>query len=190
MQSDSIISALLAYSSLEEVENKYRLDIISYIQQYPDSWWQRGTLVGHVTASAWIVNCKKSSVLFLHHRKLNKWLQPGGHLDDTDFSPAHGALREAIEETGIKNLTLCNGQNMPENPPIFDVDVHPIPARGDEPAHFHYDIRYQVTIPASDNEAVLISNESLGFRWFSLDEVSREHEPSLARMAKKTLLSA
>ncbi len=190
MQSNSIISALLAYSPLEESDNQYRLDIISHIQKYPESWWQRGTLAGHVTASAWIVNREKTSVLFLHHRKLNKWLQPGGHLDDTDLSPAQGALREAIEETGIKNLSLLDWQNAPENPPIFDVDVHPIPARGDEPSHFHYDVRYEIALPASDSEAVLISNESLGFRWFSLDEISREHEPSLARMAKKTLLSA
>ena len=195
MHAETLISDLMDYSSLGEVDNQYRLDIISFMQKFPDSWWQRSTPEGHVTASAWILNREKTHVLFLHHRKLNKWLQPGGHLDETDFSPANGALREAIEETGINKLTLTN----PQKPALFDVDIHRIPARGAEPAHFHYDVRYLLNLPDESGESgetdekmcarIAISNESLGFRWFSIAEVVREHEPSLARMAKKTLLS-
>lgn len=189
MQTDTVISALLTYHPLEEVENKYRLDIISHIQKFPKNWWQRRTLEGHVTASAWVLNREKTHVLFLHHKKLNRWLQPGGHLDDSDFSPAKGALREAIEETGIKKLTLVSH----DNPPIFDLDVHHIPARGTcealEPAHFHYDIRYLVDLaPDVSSEAISISDESHGFRWVAIEEVEAHFEPSLARMARKTRL--
>ncbi len=184
MQTEELISALLIYSPEREVENKYRIDTISHIKKYPSSWWQRRTLEGHVTASAWVLNQGKTHALFLHHAKLNRWLQPGGHLDDTDFSPAHGALREALEETGITNLAFDKllGDN------IFDVDIHPIPARGTEPAHLHYDIRYLVVLPSeAPSTEVSISAESLGFRWISLEEVKNQFEASLARMAQKTL---
>lgn len=184
MQTEELISALLNYFPEEEVENKYRIDTITHIKKYPSTWWQRRTLEGHVTASAWVLNQEKTHALFLHHAKLNRWLQPGGHLDDTDFSPAHGALRETLEETGITNLAFDKllGDN------IFDVDIHPIPARGTEPAHLHYDMRYLVVLPSeAPSTEVSISAESLGFRWISLEEVENQFETSLARMAKKTL---
>ena len=184
MQAEELISALLNYFPEGDIENKYRIDTIMHIQKYPTAWWQRSTLVGHVTASAWVLNQEKNQALFLHHSKLNRWLQPGGHLDDTDFSPAYGALREALEETGITNLAFDKllGDN------IFDVDIHPIPTRDTVPAHLHYDVRYLVVLPnEAPSTAVSISAESLGFRWISLEVVEKQFETSLARMAQKTL---
>ena len=184
MQTKELISALFDYFPEGEIDNQYRIDTISHIKKYPSSWWQRSTLEGHVTASAWVLNLQKTHALFLHHAKLNRWLQPGGHLDDMDFSPAHGALREALEETGITNLAFDKllGDH------IFDVDVHPIPARDAEPAHLHYDLRYLVVLPnETPSTEVSISAESLGFRWISLEVVEKQFETSLARMAQKTL---
>ena len=184
MQTEKLISTLQGYSPEGEIDNKYRFDTIMHIQKYPATWWQRSTLAGHVTASAWVLNQEKTHALFLHHAKLNRWLQPGGHLDDMDFSPAHGALREALEETGITNLAFDKllGDH------IFDVDVHPIPARDAEPAHLHYDLRYLVVLPnETPSTEVSISAESLGFRWISLEVIEKQFEASLARMAQKTL---
>ena len=183
MQKEILISALLNYIPLGETDNKYRIDTITQIKKNPIAWWQRSTLDGHVTASAWVLNAEKTHALFLHHAKLNRWLQPGGHLDEADISPAQGAIREAREETGIAKLTL----DAFHKGAIFDVDVHLIAAHKHEAAHLHYDLRYLVQCAETTGTTVTISHESLGFRWISLKEVEEQFEPSLARMAKKTL---
>ena len=81
-------------------------------------------------------------VLLLHHRKLDRWLQPGGHAEPGEADGEEVALREAREETGIAALRLH-----PDAPRPLDVDVHAIPARGSEPAHLHLDLRYVVIAP-------------------------------------------
>lgn len=102
---------------------------------------------GHFTGSAWLVSADGRRVLLTHHRKLRRWLQLGGHADgDTDL--AQVALREAIEESGLAGLRV--------DPAIFDLDRHCIPACGDEPAHWHYDVRYVVR--ATTDEA-FVANE-------------------------------
>lgn len=183
MQKEILISALLNYIPLGETDNKYRIDTITQIKKNPIAWWQRSTLDGHVTASAWVLNAEKTHALFLHHAKLNRWLQPGGHLDEADISPAQGAIREAQEETGITRLALDAG--LKED--IFDVDIHSIPLHNNEPAHLHYDLRYLVMSHETTTARLKISDESTGFRWISLEDVATQFEPSLARMANKTL---
>ena len=94
--------------------------------------FERTHLPGHITGSSWIVDSAHTQVLLVHHAKLNKWLQPGGHADG-DENVLRVALREAEEETGLKKLTVIL-----ETP--FDVDVHLIPARKDFGEHFHFDV--------------------------------------------------
>lgn len=176
---DRFLQQLRGHKTISASEETYRLDTISFVKHHRHTWWQRGNLVGHVTAAAWLVNTQQTQALLLHHAKLDRWLQPGGHIDDTDASPADGALREAMEETRLPELSLA-GLN------LFDVDVHTIPQRLDEAAHLHYDVRYLVVAKNSD---VTISNESLGFRWIALDEIANSNiDESIARLAKKTLL--
>ena len=156
-----------------------------FVAAHTSDWWKRATIPGHVTGSAWILNQPRTRALLLHHQKLNRWVQPGGHLDDTDVTPAAGALREAFEETGLSALA-------PAGEILFDVDIHSIPARPpragksiSEPAHLHYDARYLII---AANEHVRISEESLGARWIPLEELARPpHERSIARMAEKSL---
>jgi 8-oxo-dGTP pyrophosphatase MutT (NUDIX family) len=176
---DSFLQQLRGHKTISAAEETYRLDTISFVEHHLLTWWQRGNLVGHVTAAAWLVNTQHTQALLLHHAKLDRWLQPGGHIDDTDASPADGALREAMEETRLPELSLADLN-------LFDVDVHTIPQRPDKAAHLHYDVRYLVVAKNSD---VTIGNESLGFRWIALDEIANSNiDESIARLAKKTLL--
>lgn len=135
--------------------------------------WQRGVLEGHLTASAWAVDRTGRYAAMIHHRKLNRWLQPGGHIDDTDVSWRAAAERELREETGLDRFIPLFDDSK-----LFDVDVHAIPARGNEPAHLHYDLRYlfvaDVDAGATSNAAhslALNRDESNACRWFALDEM-------------------
>jgi 8-oxo-dGTP pyrophosphatase MutT (NUDIX family) len=183
MNSPDLVSSLLSYRAGDSEEESYRLDTISFLQRHHAGWWRRSTLEGHITASAWVRNRGHSHALLLHHAQLGRWLQPGGHLDEHDESPARAALREAIEESGIRQLRL-------DGDGLVDIDVHPIPSRQKdgvfEPAHLHYDLRYLIT---ADHDGVVLSEESLGFRWVDIAEVARTADPSLARLARKSLQS-
>jgi 8-oxo-dGTP pyrophosphatase MutT (NUDIX family) len=96
--------------------------------------FSRINLSRHITGSAWITDFDREHIVLLHHKKLNKWLQPGGHADgNKDIE--HVARKEAMEETGLINLHLAH-------PTLFDIDIHTIPAKNNVPEHDHYDIRY------------------------------------------------
>lgn len=134
--------------------------------------------IGHVTGSAWVLNESKTHVLLTHHAQLGKWLQPGGHCDG-DPDVAEVALREAQEESGLASVRLAG------NAAIFDVDAHRIPARGDEPAHVHYDIRFLAI--ASMDEPLIVSEESHELAWVRLDDVaSLNTDASVLRMVERT----
>jgi 8-oxo-dGTP pyrophosphatase MutT (NUDIX family) len=128
--------------------------------------FDRRIAAGHLTASAFVVETSGRRVLLLHHRKLDRWLQPGGHADPDEEVGETIALREAREETGLSGLELH-----PSAPRPLDLDVHRIPARGDEPAHDHLDLRYLVTAP---DEGVLHRNaaEAKDLKWFSWGELA------------------
>lgn len=145
---------------------------------HPDAF-QRTHLPGHITGSGFIVSEDFTQTLLVHHAKLNKWLQPGGHADG-DSDVARVALREANEETGLLNLTLVTTE-------IFDLDIHPIPARKDFPQHEHYDVRYLAK--ASLLEKVIVSEESHDVKWVLLHDLEKyTSEKSILRMREKLLV--
>jgi 8-oxo-dGTP pyrophosphatase MutT (NUDIX family) len=133
---------------------------------------------GHFTGSSWLVSADGQNVLLTHHRKLNRWLQLGGHADgDSDLAAV--ALREAHEESGLAGLSV--------EPDIFDVDRHWIPERKNEPGHWHYDVRY--VVHTGDVETFVVSDESLDLAWVSIRTLADapDTDASLRRMALKWL---
>ncbi len=152
-------------------------EYLPFMTAHPDCLW-RTCLAGHLTASAWIVDPARGRALLTHHRKLDRWLQLGGHVDgEADLAAA--AMREAQEESGLARLRLVSGE-------VFDVDRHRIPSRGAEPEHWHFDVRF--LIEADPAEPLQISSESKDLAWVQLDEVVRLNpEESLARLVRKSL---
>lgn len=140
--------------------------------------YRRDCWPGHFTGSAWLVAPAGTEVLLTHHRKLDRWLQLGGHADgDADLGQV--ALREAAEESGLDGLLL--------EPSIFDLDRHWIPPRGPEPGHWHYDVRF--VVQATNSTAFVVSGESRALAWRSVAEIaaSDAFDESMRRMARKWL---
>lgn len=137
---------------------------------------ERALHTGHLTGSAWVVDAGRRRALLTHHRKLGKWLQLGGHADG-DLDLAAVAAREAIEESGLGSLSLVTRE-------IYDVDRHWIPARGDEPAHWHYDLRFLFI--ADPAEPLVVTSESRALAWVELERVTALNpEESMARLVRK-----
>jgi 8-oxo-dGTP pyrophosphatase MutT (NUDIX family) len=171
-----LIAALERHTPYDAHESEMRLRILDFVLRHEDCF-ERSQKAGHVTGSAWIVDTKRTRALLTHHAKLNKWLQPGGHCDG-EGDVARVALREAQEETGIQQLRLWDER-------IFDVDAHEIPARGDEPAHVHYDIRYLIEAPA--DAPLVMSEESHELAWVELGDVEKLNtDASVLRMVART----
>jgi len=153
--------------------------IQDFVRRHADPF-DRRIAEGHLTGSALVVSRDGSRVLLLHHRKLRRWLQPGGHADPGETSGEAVALREAREETGLERLELH-----PEAPRPLDVDVHEIPARPGEPAHQHLDLRYLVLAPRHE-PLRRAAAEASQLRWFAWDELKAlDLDPGLLRALQK-----
>jgi len=142
-----------------------------------EACFERTLAIGHVTGSAWVVDRALKHVLLTHHRKLDKWLQLGGHADG-DGDIRRVALREATEESGLQAI-------VPAREGIYDVDVHEIPARGAEAAHYHYDMRFAFF--ADPEQALQVSEESHEVAWISLAAIEGlPIDDSIRRLVAKT----
>jgi len=180
MTQSTVIALLRQHQTEYEEELAFLAQTLSFVAQQ-EAFWQRSTLEGHLTGSAWVCSADGRAVLLLHHAKLDRWLQPGGHVDAEDSSLVETARREAMEECGIQSLELLS-------PAIFDLDVHEIPARGTEPAHFHYDLRFLFRVPEGTQvERNLLETKAIA--WVNLEELCTSSTPmSLRRMALKSLI--
>jgi 8-oxo-dGTP pyrophosphatase MutT (NUDIX family) len=177
MSRDILLRKLRTYQTrwTEEADTVARF--IDFVSTQADCF-ERELAGGHVTGSAWVVNSDQTHVLLTHHRKLNKWLQLGGHADgDPDVFAV--ALREVWEESGLADVAFWSHE-------IFDLDIHTIPARGDEPEHKHYDVR--IAMHAVGSEAYVVSDESHDLRWVPVTGLrALTQGESMLRMGRKWL---
>ncbi|MBX3706223.1 MAG: NUDIX hydrolase [Pseudomonadales bacterium] len=150
--------------------NRFREFVMAHERCFERDLW-----VGHVTGSAWVVNAARDRVLLTHHRKLGRWLQLGGHSDGNPDA-LQVALAEAREESGLAVAPLSGH--------VFDLDIHEIPARCADPAHFHYDVRFALQVMGG--ESFRVSRESLDLAWVPIERLEDyTDEVSMLRMARK-----
>ena len=178
MHRQELLNLLLQYKTSYMEEAAYQSRSIDFVRQHADCFY-RELWPAHVTGSSWVVNPQRTHALMLHHKKHDQWFQPGGHADGhADILAV--ALRETSEETGLDPGAI---QLLSHN--IFDIDVHAIPAIGNEPEHEHFDIRFLVQI--NDALAIPGNDESHQVLWVPLNQVSRyNNNLSTYRMVEKT----
>ena len=158
-------------------DDKERRDVAlirAFLRQHPGDAHLRSQSAGHLTGSAFVLDAAGAQVLLLHHRRLDRWLQPGGH-GEGELEPRLIALREVEEETGLAAAQL---RAFPDAR-ILDVDVHAIPARPGEPEHLHLDLRYGFI--AAGGALPRLSEESKALRWVPLQATLPDADAALIR---------
>lgn len=165
-----------SYQIYQPVDRLFRDHLVDFVNKHDDAF-VRSQLAGHVTASAFVVDEAFENMLLMHHKKLDFWVQFGGHADG-DMNVLRVSRRELLEESGIDAIPFS------EN--IFDIDIHRIPAVGEEPPHLHYDIRflYRVSKDVLFNENFDEVNE---LKWFPVAELKHVDGSWLDRVQEKVV---
>lgn len=173
----ALLRMLSDFSMRSPADVEVTASFVEFVRAHADCF-ARSLDIGHITGSAWLVSADGRRVLLTHHRKLDRWLQPGGHADgDPDIVAV--ALREAEEESGLTDLCIQSA--------IFDLDRHWIPQRSLDVGHWHYDVRFVVL--ARGSEHFVVSAESNALAWREVTELAMEAstDVSLRRMALRWL---
>ena len=175
MHRDRLIRMLENYATRFPEELKKAGKFIDFLKFQPRCF-ERDCWDGHITGSAWLIDVDSCQILLTHHKKLNRWLQLGGH-SDGEPDPMKVALHEAQEESGLVVSPIIND--------IFDIDIHEIPSNKKEPNHLHYDVRF--AMKTLSGKEVTVTDESNALAWVSvLDLPSYTNEKSILRMVEKS----
>jgi 8-oxo-dGTP pyrophosphatase MutT (NUDIX family) len=177
MSCRATLRALLeAHRAADADEERHRARMLELSNTTGDPLRRDHFAPGHFTASAFVLSPDRAALLLVHHRKLDRWLQPGGHVEPGDPDLIAAARREVLEETGIAELEL-------EHAGSFDLDVHPIPALGGELPHEHFDVRF---LFRAATHQLRLSSESKAVRWVPLAEVAAAgSDQSVLRAVRK-----
>ena len=173
LRRNKLLALLDRYRALypDEDVTRFRRFVLRQPRCFERDCWDDG----HVTGSAVVVDRLASRVLLTHHAKIGRWLQLGGHSDGNP-DPLAVACKEAAEESGLAVAPLRTG--------IVDLDIHRIPARGGDPVHCHYDVRF--LLQTRHSESFTTTPESLALKWVAFDDVqSFTTGPGLLRLVAK-----
>lgn len=174
-RNDALLMQLRTYEPCDPVEAEHLRRMVTLLEA-PDAFSRGHFSPGHFTASCYIIDAA-ARLLLHHHRRLDRWLQMGGHIE-ADEPPHVAALREGAEESGLDDLELVVDG-------ILDLDIHPIPAGKGEPDHEHFDVRYLATTRSADTIR-MDEGESKELAWIPLDRaILLMHGAESARVIRK-----
>jgi 8-oxo-dGTP pyrophosphatase MutT (NUDIX family) len=162
---------LESYAPGDPEQQRLRVELLRRVD---DGAVHREARPDHLTVSAVVLDASRAHVLLVLHAKTGLWLQPGGHLEDRDATLSAGALREAVEETGVPDLQLVS------TVPIH-LERHAAPCG----AEHHLDVRYLVL--ARDGATPIVSAESLDVQWSPVDELPDQPQVDLKALVAAAL---
>jgi 8-oxo-dGTP pyrophosphatase MutT (NUDIX family) len=178
MHRQKLLNLLKQYQPYNKHELEMKNQLVEFVTK-TENCFDNYCKKGHITASAWILDKENRKVGLVHHKIMNKWLQPGGHSDNNPDTPKE-ALREAQEEFGKEALRL-------ESENIFDIDLHTIKEdkKRNLGEHYHFDIRFLIL--GNSDIPPKVSDESNDVKWIELDKVLElNSEEGMRRMVEKT----
>jgi 8-oxo-dGTP pyrophosphatase MutT (NUDIX family) len=146
--------------------------ILRLLECCPEPFSRHHFTPGHITGTGLVLAPDRERILLVHHRRLNRWLLPGGHVEPDDTSISEAARREVVEETGVVLL--------PGAAPLIGADVHGIPSNGREPCHLHHGLLFQF---GATSDALQVSPESRAVTWCAPSEFDRYQVPGNIRRA-------
>lgn len=144
------------------------------LERTPEPFSRHQFTPGHMTASGMVLAPDGERILLVHHRRLDRWLLPGGHVEAEDPAIEDSARREVIEETGA---VLADAEFRPR---LLGIDVHGIPPKGKEPYHLHHDVIFGFRATSDD---CMVSEESRAVLWCSPAEFDHYDLPLNIRRA-------
>ncbi|EKF24679.1 NUDIX domain protein [Mycolicibacterium hassiacum DSM 44199] len=167
----SAVELLSVWQAPDPEQDSLRHAILAFLAARPDACL-RSCAAGHITASALVLDHTGTAALLTLHPRIGRWLQLGGHCEDTDPDIVAAALREATEESGISGLRI--------DPTPVALHVHPVTCSLGVPTR-HLDLQFIAYAPAGAEPA--ISDESLDLRWWPLDALPADCDFAVARLA-------
>ncbi len=180
---DRLRSQVTAHAPADRRESDHRERMLALAAAPGDVFSRHHFVPGHFTASAFVLSPDEEALLLIFHRRLERWLQPGGHFDFGDGDVAAAARREVLEETGIAAYEVGGGRGARGRGELLDLDIHFIPAQGDEPAHEHFDVRVLMRAQSVELRAGLDVHDA---RWVPLTAVAGVMtDESVKRVAAK-----
>ena len=179
---ETVSERIRQYQPTCQQEEQDQIAILQYLSLGANVL-ERESLLGHFTSSALIVNPSRTKTLFIHHKIYQKWAWTGGHMDgETDF--LHVALKEAQEETGVRQLKVLS-------PEIASLDIIPVNGHVKNgswvSAHLHFSVAF--LLEAEETEALIVNEaETNGVAWLPIDEIEAySQEPHVFPVYQKML---
>ena len=168
----SAITLLTGWQAPNPEQDSLRHAVLAFLEARDDAC-RRECVPGHVTASALVLDDSGGQVLLTLHPRLGRWVQLGGHCDDTDGDIVAAALREAIEESGVADLRI--------EPDLVAVRVHPVTCSLGVPTR-HLDLQFVARAPAAVQ--IAISDESVDLQWWPIDGLPAGSDEALAYLVR------
>lgn len=174
---DSAITLLSDWQAPDPGQDALRHAVLAFLHAREDAC-RRECVPGHITASALVLDESGSQVLLTLHPRLGRWVQLGGHCEDSDDDILAAALREATEESGVVGLRLASD--------LVAVHVHPVTCSLGVPTR-HLDLQFVAHAPPDAH--IVLSDESEDLRWWPADALPPGSDAALSYLVECGLMT-
>jgi 8-oxo-dGTP pyrophosphatase MutT (NUDIX family) len=171
----SAITLLSSWQAPNPDQDSLRHAVLSFLYARVDACL-RDCAPGHITASTLVLDDSCRRVLLTLHPRVGRWVQLGGHCEDTDHDVVAAALREATEESGLADLRIA--------PNLVAVHVHPVTCSLGAPTR-HLDLQFVAYAPAGAQIAV--SDESVDLQWWPADALPQDADDALTYLVSRAI---